>query len=645
MERRISAIFAADMVGYSRLMEADEVGTIERQKVYRRELINPAFEKYHGRIVKEMGDGILVEFSSAVEAVQCAVEIQRALPEREKAAPEDRRISYRIGINLGDIVVEDEDIYGDGVNVAARLEQLAEAGGIYISGTVYDQMRSTVEVGYKSLGEVQVKNIERPIRAYKVLSDPEHAGATIAKPPPLIARWRMLSAATVLILAVSVGAAWWWAKQPDLEPADSEKYALDIPDKPSIAVLPFNNLSDDKSQQYFVDGMVEDLITDLSKVPGLFVIARNSSFAYRDKTVDVQQVARELGVKHILEGSVRRAGNRVRINAQLIDGQTNSHVWAERYDGTLEDVFDLQDKITAEIIKKLSVILSPSQQNAIAAHGTRNAEAYDNFLRGMRYLSDRNALDNEGNARAVAEFEKSLKLDPKYANAMAGVAWAKWLYHSSINFSAPGFKEAAFEYAEKSLELADNALAHRVLSRKYYSPTLHIITTREPHRAVTELEAALSIEPNNPDLLADLADVLPFIGQAQRALVTIKRAIRLNPDHPKWYLRALGIAQLLLGDTRGSVTSLREWLDGEKIMVEYTLWFASALALSGEQDEARKLLAYIRVAGPGSLPRTEYAINRKWPLSGSAGQTFFKGLRQAGFPEIMRGSPVPAPGK
>ena len=316
--RRLAAILAADVAGYSRLMGADEEGTLERLKALRRELVDPKIAEHHGRIVKTTGDGLLVEFASVVDAVRCAVAVQQAMPERNTGVAADSRIELRIGINLGDVIVEGDDLYGDGVNIAARIEALADAGGVFVSNTVHDHVRDRLPFLFEDLGEQQVKNIARPVRVYRVRPE-----------APSLALPRMRGR----------GSAWVGAAEPP---------ALPLPDKPSIAVLPFANMSGDPEQEYFADGMVEEIITALSRIRWLFVIARNSSFTYKGQAVDVKQVGRELGVRYVLEGSVRKAGNRVRITAQLIDALTGAHLWADRFDGSLEDVFELQDKVAVE---------------------------------------------------------------------------------------------------------------------------------------------------------------------------------------------------------------------------------------------------------------------------------------------------------
>jgi TolB-like protein/class 3 adenylate cyclase len=345
VKRRLTTILAADVVGYSRLMAADEAGTLAALKSHRKELIEPKAAQYNGRTVKLMGDGTLMEFASVVDAIAFAVEVQCAMQARNADIPEDRRIVYRIGINIGDIIVEGDDIYGDGVNIAARLEGLAEPGGVCISRSVHTQIKGKLDLTFEDLGEKEVKNIPEPVMVFRVAFDDK--AATLLTPVVQVAakrerRWWPVATAAVVVSVVAVGGALWWQPwAPDVEPASVERMAFPLPDRPSIAVLPFTNMSDDPAQEYFADGMTEDLITDLSKISGLFVIARNSVFTYKGKAVKVRQVAEELGVRYVLEGSVRRAGEQVRINAQLIDATTGGHLWAERYDGSLADVFGL----------------------------------------------------------------------------------------------------------------------------------------------------------------------------------------------------------------------------------------------------------------------------------------------------------------
>ncbi len=357
MERRLAAILAADVVGYSRLIREDEARTLTALKAHREELIEPKLAQYHGRIVKLMGDGLLTEFPSAVEAVQCAVEIQHLIGESNADVPEDKRVIYRIGINIGDIVVEGDDIYGDGVNVAARLEGLADPGGICVARNAYNQVKDKLDLTFEHLGEKEVKNIAEPVTIYRVV--PDDLAAALVTPVvrmPTVrrqARRPAIAAGLLLSLLGVVGLILWQPWAPDVVPALPGRTASPLPDKPSIAVLPFANMSDDPQQEYFADGMTDDLITDLSKISGLFVIARNSTFSYKGKQVKVRQVAEELGVRYVLEGSVRRAGDEVRINVQLIDATTGGHVWAERYDRQLDNIFAVQYEIMESVVLAL----------------------------------------------------------------------------------------------------------------------------------------------------------------------------------------------------------------------------------------------------------------------------------------------------
>src|SRR6266446_3406614 len=369
MERRLAAIFAADVAGYSRLVGADEEGTLARLSSHRRELIEPKIAEHQGRLVKIMGDGVLAEFASPVKAVRCAIDVQHGMAARNADIPEGQRIEFRIGINLGDILVEDGDIYGDGVNVAARLENIAEPGTVYISRTVRDFVDGTAEILLEDLGERELKNIAKPVQVFRIAA-PERAAT---------------------------------APQP-AAPA--------VPHKPSIAVLPFTNMSGDAEQEYFSDGMTADLITDLSKISALFVIARNSSFAYKGRAVKVQEIGRDLGVRFVLEGSIRKSGNRVRITSQLIDAESGGHVWAERFDRDLTDIFATQDEVVEKIVRALAVTLTQGEEKRLGRRGTENVAAYETWLRARELLS---RSTREAVAQAKAMYHRAIKLDPTYA--------------------------------------------------------------------------------------------------------------------------------------------------------------------------------------------------------------------------------------
>jgi len=538
LERRLTTILAADVVGYSRLMGADEAGTLTSLKALRKELIEPKTAEHHGRVVKLMGDGTLMEFGSVVNAVTFAVEVQRAMAERNAEVPEEQRITYRIGINIGDVMIEEEDIYGDGVNVAARLEGLAEPGGICVARNVYNQVKGKVDLAFQDLGEQQVKNIPEPVQVFQVLLD-QAAGPQVPPAPPTGTRQRLpaIAAGLVLSLAAVAVLTWWASREPQIEPASTEAMAFPLPDKPSIAVLPFNNMSEDESQDYFADGMTEDLITDLSKISGLFVIARNSTFSYKGQQVKVSQVAEELGVRYVLEGSVRRAGDEVRINAQLIDATTGGHLWAERYDGTLENIFDLQDRVTEQIVAALAVSLTGEEEAAQISHATENAQAHDAYLQGWAHYKLQKPEDL---AKAIPFFEDAVRLDPDYAQAHAALASVYWDAYQS---------DWAFDLAMPSSRAESRANEHLEEALKSPTPLAHALQARMfaawgfAEDAVAEAEKAVALDGNDATALAGLADALIKANRPAEGLNSIEQALRLDPHHPPSYLITLGAAQ------------------------------------------------------------------------------------------------------
>ena len=421
--RKLTAILSADVKGYSRLMGEDEEATVSTITAYR-EVIGSVVQKHRGRVVDSPGDNILAEFSSVVDAVRGAVEIQEELATRNAELPEKRRMEFRIGINLGDVIHEEERIYGDGVNVAARIESLAEGGGTCISGSAFEQVKNKLELGYEYLGEHSVKNIAEPVRVYRVLTEPEAIGKVIGEERAEPRKGQRVALAVIIVLLSLVGGLLIWRTAfPPVQVASVEKMAFPLPDKPSIAVLAFDNMSGDPKQEYFSDGITDDLITDLSKISGLFVIARNSTFTYKGKPVKVKQVAEELGVRYVLEGSVRRAGEQVRINAQLIDTTTGGHLWAERYDGQMDNVFALQDRITRKIVSALAVQLTAGDEKQVAGKETDSAEAYDAFLQGWAHYW---RVTPDDYVQAVPYFEKAVELDPNYSRAYAALAAIYW---------------------------------------------------------------------------------------------------------------------------------------------------------------------------------------------------------------------------
>jgi len=542
MERRLAAILAADMVGYSKLMAADEAGTILRQKAHRTALIDPKISQFGGRIVKTTGDGMLVEFPSVVDAVQCAVEIQRAMPDLEAQFSVDQRIRYRIGINLGDIIIDGDDILGDGVNIAARLEGLADPGGIHVSGSVHTQVEGKVDLRFEDLGEQQVKNIPKPVRVFRVQLDvPAADRGTIAPVPAKRSlKWPAVAAGLALLVIVAGTALWQRPWEQREEPALVANMAFPLPDKPSIAVLPFSNMSEDPSQEFFADGMTEDLITDLSKISGLFVIARNSSFSYKGQKVQLRQVAEDLGVRYVLEGSVRRAGDEVRINAQLIDATTGGHVWAERYDRKLDNIFAVQNAITERIVQALELHLTDSEQEQLdKAPRKTNVEAYDLTLRARRLLT---RFDYKAAAEARDLLKRAIEIDPAYAEAYSLLGfyhfdeWRIWGTERDRNLAR------ALELGIEAVELSPSDPAPRVLLAVVHQ------WRREFDKANAAANKALALQPNDAITLSNLGSMLKLAGRYEEALELLQQAVRLDPFHPPNYLELLADAYWGVGN-------------------------------------------------------------------------------------------------
>jgi len=522
MQRRLSAILNADVVGYSRLMADDEEGTLARLKAHREELFEPTIAAHQGRIVKLMGDGVLVEFASVVEAVRAGVEIQRAMAERNTDAPEDQRIVFRIGINQGDVVIDGDDIYGDGVNVAARLQERATPGGICISDRVYGDIRGKIDVGLDDLGDQELKNIPEPVRVYRVLTGPDTGSGALRKASRRKTLGRAAMAAA-LIVAVAGGVLWQqpWESEPTFRASA----------KPSIAVLPFANLSADAEDEYFSDGITTDIITDLSKFRDLFVIARNSVFAYKDRVVTVDEVSRDLGVRYILEGSLQKQGERVRINVQLIDSTNGRNLWAERYDEPAADVFDLQEKIARHIVRALAVRLTEVEQKRAFAKPTRNLEAYDYVLRGRALI--RRAARAE-NFEAREQFRRAIELDPEYASAYAGLGWT-YIFPMLYGWTGSPRKalDQAEDLAQKALALSEsNVEGHKLLARVY-------LMRRQYDLALVESERVIAINPNDPEGHVEQGNVLLWSGLPDGAILALETAAQFDPSmNPEayWYL-------------------------------------------------------------------------------------------------------------
>jgi adenylate cyclase len=524
IKRKLAAILSADVKGYSRLMAADEEGTLRVLGAYR-QAMDALIADRDGRVVGTAGDSILAEFPSAVEAARCAVEIQEELAARNTELPKDRRLEFRIGINLGDVMVEGDDLFGDGVNVAARLQTLAEPGGVYVSGGIYDQIRGKLPFGADFLGEQTVKNIAEPVRVYRLRSD----RATLRRAVPR--RWRIWSAiaAAVGLLAIVAATAWYFDPRRAFGPAEEDQASeMPLPDRPSIAVLPFDNLSDNPEEEYFADGLTDDLITDLSKISGLFVIARDSAFAYKDRPLEVREVAHELGVRYVLEGTVRRAGARVRINAQLIDGTTGGHVWAERYERDYADIFAVQEEVIREIVSALAVELTETEQTRLARLPTRNLEAYDYYLRAEErvYGDDATSL-----AAGLSLYERALALDPEFAEAYAGYARTAvniWQFDWSNVLNGALARKRAYEAAGRALELNPD------LGRAYSVLGVLQVVDGAYDEAIRSMQRAITLDANSAEAYVNLALVLTYSGEPAEALVAIETALRLNPKAPQY---------------------------------------------------------------------------------------------------------------
>jgi adenylate cyclase len=585
LERRLAAIFAADLVGYSRLMGEDEAGTLKRLKSLHNELVQPKIEERKGRIVKLMGDGLLAEFPSVVEAVQCAVGIQQSILGRETELSQERRIRLRIGVNIGDIIVEDDDIYGDGVNVAARLEGLADPGGICISGSVFDQVKGKVDLDFADLGERQVKNIDQPVRVYRITLEGEAAESEAH------------SAATV------------------------GPIELELLQKPAIAVLPFENMSGDPEQDYFSDGLAEDIITALSHWRSFPVVARNSSFSFKDQQVRVEKMAEELGARYILEGSVRKAGRRLRITAQLIDAQTGHHVWAERFDRQLEDVFDIQDEITNRIAATIVPELEHLEHRRSTVKPTEDLNAWDYYLRGMETFHDEIC---EGTAASIRMFQSAVDLDPNYCDAWARLGWA---YGRFVMFGCADDQDATlklgFEASRKAVTLdSSSAVAHMALGECH-------IWAEETALGLAEAQIALELNPNFAIAAMSVGNRLDLVGDTEQGIAQMERALTLNPRDPnRWrYMAYLSRAYIGVGDYQKAADWARKAALLRPDLPEALFRCAVCIAHLDELDEAKALLDRCRTIDPNYLSK-----KAGWrPYADQArNEHFLSGLRRHG---------------
>jgi adenylate cyclase len=597
--RRLAAILAADVAGYSRLMGADEEGTLERLKALRRELVDPKIAEQRGRIVKTTGDGMLVEFASVVDAVRCAVAVQQAMPERNTGFGADSRIELRIGINLGDVIVEGDDLYGDGVNIAARIEALADAGGVFVSNTVHDHVRDRLPFVFEDLGEQQVKNIARPVRVYRVHTTLTHPVADAPGSP----------------LSRTAGEG---AERQRREAGEGGALAsprLSLPDKPSIAVLPFANMSGDPEQEYFVDGMVEEIITALSRIRWLFVIARNSSFTYKGQAIDVKQVGRGLGVRYVLEGSVRKAGNRVRITGQLIDAATGTHLWADRFDGSLEDVFDLQDKVASSVAGVIEPALQAAETARLAGRPTVDLTAYDLYLRAYAMVWSSAKQVSE----ALGLTEQAIARDPRYGPALAWAAFCCFrLFVDGRSEDPEADRLKGADFARRALEVAGDdpgTLAFAAFALAYFGEDIGAM--------VALVDRALALNPNYARGWHNSGSLRLWAGQPDIAIEHVEAALRLSPRArigPSLFV--IGAAHFASRRFDEAVPKLLLAIQEDPSHPQPYRYLAACYAHMGRSD-AREIVARLRAITPVVMPDASYLRNPEH------GELLLSGLRMA----------------
>jgi adenylate cyclase len=585
-----------------------------------RALMAEMIRKYRGRVVDSPGDKVLAEFASVVDAVESAVEIQKALKARNAELPENRGMEFRIGINLGDVVEEGERIYGDGVNIAARIEGLAEGGGICISRSAFGQVRNKLNLGYEYLGEHPVKNIAEPVQVYRVLMEPEAAGKVIGEKRPISRQWRW--AAVALIAVVGAFAFWNFYFRPPFEPASTKRMAFPMPDLPSVAILAFDNLTGDPGQEYFSDGISEEIITALSKIPRLFVIARQSSFSYKGKPVKIQRVAEELGVQYVVEGSVRKAADQVRITAQVVDALSGYHVWAETYDFIMDNIFAIQDEIAMKIITALRVQLTEGEQAYVFAKGTNNYRAYLKVLEAIRHTRHLNPTDNLKARRAA---EEAIALDPNYpiAYMYLGGTHTVDVWLGSTKSRSDSLRKAA-ELAQKALSMdASLGLAHQVLAQVY-------VLRKDFEKGIAEVRRAIELEPNGAHAHWFLGAWFTFVGRPEEGIRVGKRAIRLNPFSPGSYFHTVAMAYRNMGRYDEAISYGKKAVErSPKNQLSRTILIISYI-LAGREEEARAQAEELLKIHP------EFCVTERGAYRDPAiGERNRNALRKAGLPDCL----------
>ena len=640
-KRRLTAILSADVEGYSRLMRDDEDETIRTITAYRT-AIAKLVEQYRGRVVDSPGDNILSEFGSSVDAVNCAVEVQRELAERNAELSENRRMQFRIGVNSGDVVEEGERIYGDGVNIAARIEGLAEGGGICISGTVYDSIEGKLGLEFENLGKHEVKNIDKLIRVYRVLSYPGAAAHRVVKAKRAVGRtWRnkMITIAAVLVIIAGAWAVWQFELRPTIpsvEPASVEKMAYPLPDKPSIAVLPFVNIGGDPEQQKIADGITESIITGLSRIPQMFVIAKNSAFTYKGKAIKVKQVSEDLGVQYVLEGSVQKEGDRLRVNAQLIDAIKGQHLWAQKYDRNLKDLFALQDEITMKVITELQVKLTEGEYARALAKGTKNIEAYLKCLNALQFMR---RLTKEDNLKAQKMYNEAIALDPNYPRAHLMLGQNYFINAAYLRSKSPKEDLARAEnLARKALELDDSlGSTHGLLGEIY-------LLRKQWDKALSETEIAVSKDPNAFNMRTR-AQILHRAGRLKESAALWEEIFRLEPFPPAYFFGESGDAYLLAERLEEAHAQYKLELErakkGELYLFFPHLRLATSCGLLGMEEEARHHAAEVLRLDPNFSVDRHAKFVRTLYKNPADFEPFINGQLKAGLPEEPPPLPLP----
>ena len=629
MERRLAAILAADVKGYSHLTELNEEASTATLRMYRA-VVEESISAHKGHVFSSAGDSVVAEFPSIVEAIRCAVEIQNEIAERNASVPKNAQMQFRIGVNLGDVIAEENNLYGTGVNVAVRLEQLADAGGICISQTVYDQIRKIVEMPFEDIGERRLKNIAEPVHVYRILPSPlPWLKRLLLRTQD---RRRLGVAAGVLLMLLAVAAGAFYLRQPAVLWDGILDSRASLPEHPAIAVLPFSDMSATHDQQYLADGITEELITGLAKFPELIVMSRNATSAYKDKPTDTRLVGKDLNVHYVVEGSIQRSNQNVRVTAQLIDASTGHQLWADKYDRHVDNIFAIRDDITMSTVGTLGGLAGKLAQAEVARVSAKNPNSFTAYDYLMRGWYEWHKFTREGNAAALGLFEQARKIDPNYARAYAGLAWT---YADDYDYEWTDDYDKTLKLA---LEMANTAVR---LDPSDYQAQWALgwayLYNRQHEKAAAHYARARGLNPNDAELLAEMANFLIFVGQPKQAIEQVTQAIRLNPFHESWYLEYLGWAYEEAGMPQKAIEILEQTID-LRTPKEDQLWYLPTLAAAyahtavGRMDDARKTVTMLLARKPEYS--TSVSVSRLFPYrTKELSDRYVNALRRAGLPE------------